>query len=114
MSASCSDCFRLSPFDLGDDPLCLPRPDGNLQRAGIPCLRFKQIPEGVKRRVPPVHSAAAVAAHPAPVRSKYWTSEDYAHGCKRVHERRTRFDELFGKGGRAGKSPDRKPPERKR
>ena len=38
------------------------------------------------------HSSVATMKFPAPVREMYFTAQDYALACMRVHERRLAFD----------------------
>lgn len=44
------------------------------------------------KKPPFVHSQAAIARHPAPVREHYFTSRDYAAACKRIHDKRIKHD----------------------
>lgn len=94
---SCDSCFRLSPFEMGGVQMCLPRVEDGFHPAGMVCLHFKRVSDGMLRGVPPEHSVSSILAHPAPVRAHYFTAEDFANGCLRVHERRVHFDaDRFG------------------
>lgn len=47
-------------------------------------------------RQPPKESSAAIARYPAPDRAFYFTGRDYAAACKRIHEKRLKFDKHKG------------------
>jgi len=56
-------------------------------------LRLKP-PTKSKKLKPPEFTPAAIAAHPAPDRARYFCGADYAAACMRTHDRRMKYDRL--------------------